>query len=493
MVDTNFTSVGTENEVFLGKGLTMNHFLRCMYYLIFPISDWLGQGRKCIDPSTPKYAPAPKIDPPITMPVKSWVEGAIPEPIYMAPYDFYVQNLSWPGYNIREGFAVSETSHQYGQYVGQREAARRSLRELMGALYAIRHSVLNLKSDLERMDEQVKAFKADNEELVKGIFVDNYGGQGRTFTEIARNAPIVKTALSWFYKISTKDMDDANKQIEAVVSSNELNPVVANFLKRKFQEYFTWKDEYKTWLFNTHDRMLDLIAEQESNEKIYEAWAKDNLISAKRLELDWDMVKDGISDIEIPRFVAKIGYYVEQFYYMGGAQVAQLMEPWVPCFACCIGIFYNPELQGWKFTRSWFQFYWGSIHRKDLKILESWRDLDIKQTDLTKMLAMRAGVGFGDVEKQMKELEAKKAVEKKKEPEKPKSSEVEDVLAGEIGQTRQWWDDSVKTFSDTVLKPFGVDVIDKANIKRMRADAASQQWFNAFYNGFRSNFGIPVL
>ena len=179
-LETNFVSKGTGNEVYLGQGLTMDHFIRCMTYFNFPLTDWTGKDKKCIDKSAPAYQSRDAIDPPLVLPMNFWIEGAIPETVFLAPYTYYVNTWGWGYMLAREGFAVSETSHLYGQYVGQREASRRNLREIFGSLSAIRHSALNLHSDKERLAEQVKGFKSKSEEQIKGIFVDNYGGQGRT-------------------------------------------------------------------------------------------------------------------------------------------------------------------------------------------------------------------------------------------------------------------------------------------------------------------------
>ena len=485
-IPTFFVSETTGNEVALGGGVKAEHFLRCMTYFSFALTEWMGQGKKCIDKSKPAYASRDPIDPPLTFPIGVWVEGAIPEPLYFEPYNYWSNTWGWKVVVIREGFAISETSHLFGQYAGQKDASRRSLRELMGTLYTVRHSILNMVSDKERLAEQVKAFKAGNKEQLKGIFVDNYGGQGRTWTEIARNVPLVKSALSWFYKVDTVE------EVDAAVKEEKLNPVVANYLKRKIQEFENWRNEYKDWVFSAHDTLVDQIAEQQQNEKLYEAWAKEGLIQSKRLQFDWDVVKAGISDFEFSRFAPKAGYHVDLLFYKDDDQVKQLMKPWHPCVCIQLTIFYNPDLQGWKFTRSLHNHYYGAIHNKDLTTLQSWVNLDIQQSELRKMMALQAGVSMQELsanEEQRKLAKAKggKAGETGEAGGKP----IEEAAAESYWNLSDATQKTIKTLGDTFLLPFGVDVHRRANAKLMRAEAYTHYWFNQYYKFMKSDFGIP--
>jgi hypothetical protein len=487
MVRTSFVSESTRNEVVLGKELTANHFLRCMTYFSFAMTEWTGQGKKYIK-STGGYEPADPIDPPLKFPLVLWVEGAIPETFYIgptAPYTYWSQTWGWAPVVIREGFAVSETSHLFGQYVGQREAARRGLKDLMGTLYTVRHSILNMMSDQERLGEQVKAFKKGNKEQIKGIFVDSYGGQGRTWTEIARNVPMVKSSLSWFYKINTTE------EADTAVEDGKLNPVVANYLKRKIQEFETWKKEYKEWLFTAHDRMVDLIHEQQKNEKLYESWAKDSLRQIKRLEFDWDMVKGAVSDIEFSRFAPKAGYHVDLFFYRNDDLVKQLMLPWHPCVCIQLSIFYNPDLQGWKFTRTQHVHFYGAMHTNDLNQLLAWRNLDISQTELSKMMALRAGVSLEEMQAMEEKRQLAKAKSSKVVEDKPPAKSAEKVMAEKYWNFGEAVRKAIIRFGDTFILPFGVDVYKRADSKRMRAESDAHFWFTNYYKAIKGDYGIP--
>lgn len=490
-VKTNFVSKSTNNEVFLGKGLTLEHFLRCMTYFNFAVTEWTGQGKKCIDPAKPEYDKIDPIDPPLVLPMNFWIEGAIPETIFFAPYSTLTNTWGWKYLMAREGFAVSETSHLYGQYVGQREAARRNLREIFGSLSAIRHSVLNLKSDQERLAEQVKAFKSKSEEQIKGIFVDNYGGQGRTWNELSRNVQVCKAALSWFFKIEAKDKDEAVEKIDKEVKDEALNPVVANYLKRKFEEYFVWKDEYKDWLFTTHDKITDMIQEQDASEQLYMKWAKDNLIAGKRLELDFDTVVSDLGSAEFPRFAAKAAYLTEFFFWFAGAPFQQLMHPWHPCIAIQMSIFYNPDLQGWKFTRSVMHHYYGVIHKNDVDKLQAWYNLDITEKDLHKMMILHSDISLDKMRELLEEKEAKRAKEKEKIEKKAGSKDVEKEAANMFSDLGDGMRDLYKAFGDTFLLPWGVDVYKRAESKRMRAEAYVHKWYMTYYNMMKKDFGMP--
>lgn len=484
MVETEFTSKGTGYKIRLGSGLSIQHFKRCMTYFNFSIAEWDGEGKGISDKRD-------KIDPPLTFPMKTWVEGPIPEPIYFEPYNYYSSSWNWPNIVVREGFAVSEASPMYGQYVGQREAARRSLRELSSSLYAVRQSAINLKSDHERLAEQVKAFQANNEAQIKGFFTDFYGGQGRTWNEAARNVPMCKTAMSWFYKIDSKDTKDAEKQIDKEVKNDQLNPVVANYLKRKFEEYFVWKEEYKVWIFETHDRLVDMIGEQEANIKLFEKWARDNVIQEKRLQLDWKEVTDMLGDVEFPRFASKIATYYEQFFWFDSTLTKQLTFPWWPCMACRMTIIYNPELQGWKYVRA-FSYYWfGAIHDADLQTLRSWHNLDIKPEDLTKLMALRAGITEEDYKTKFgKELPKKVKVQEEEKKAEAKSLEKE--MAGMFKGFGESMRDGWMSFGDTFLLPFGVDAYKVADSKRMRAEALAHKWFFTYWESMKKDFDMPV-
>lgn len=482
--DTAFVSKTTENEVVLGKGISSEQFLRCMTYFSFGINEWRGTGKKYLRDKK-AYEKTDPIDPPLTFPINCWIEGSIPEPIYFTPYDNWVNTWGWKVIVIREGFAVSETSHLFGSYASQKEAVRRNLRELMGTLYTIRHSVLNMMSDQERLSEQVAAFKAGSVEQIKGIFVDNYGGQGRTFTELARNVPMIKSALSWFYKVNS--LEDVEKNVE----EGKLNPVVANYLKRKIQEFEEWKNKYQEWLFTAHDNLVDLINEQRSNEKLYESWAKDSVKQAKRLELDWEMVKESVDSFEFPRFASKAGYAVELFFYKNNDQVKQLMAPWHPCCLINIGIFYNPDLQGWKFTRSSHSHYYGAIHKDDLAKLSGWVDMDIKAEELSKMMALRAGMSAEEVSAMEAQRTLKKAKEKEEKKGEKGAPDAETVVAEKYWDVNEQAASLTRTLGDMFLLPFGVDVHKRANTRRMRAEADAHYWFHTYYKTLKNTYGIP--
>lgn len=459
--------------------------LRCMTYFSFALTEWMGQGKKCTDHSVPTYQTREPIDPPLTFPIVAWIEGAIPEPLYFEPYNYWYNTWGWKPIVIREGFVVSETSHLYSAYAGQREAARRNLRELMGTLYTIRHSVLNMMSDQERLAEQVKAFNEAGVEQIKGIFVDNYGGQGRTFTELARNVPMIKSALSWFYKVNTVE------EIDKAVEDGKLNPVVANYLKRKLEEFETWKQKYKEWLFTAHDRLVDMIDEQQHNETLYEAWSKDTLKQAKRLEFDWETVKGGITEFEFSRFAPKAGYHIDLFFYNDSDMVKQLMRPWLPCCLIQMTIFYNPDLQGWKFTRAQHQHFYGAMHSKDLDRLTKWVELDIKQSELSKMMALRAGMSLDELQETEEKRRLSRAREQKVEKKEEGGKEFEEVMAETFWNWNEASRKFVKTLGDTFLLPFGVDVYKRADTKRMRAEANAHYWFNNYYKILKNDVGIP--
>jgi|GEM_PF-4735996 len=322
--------------------------------------------------------------------------STLPEPIYYNVVDMMcgTTGLWWDYTKIREGMAASPASRAHGEILGRQSFQRKDAKEMLATVQTMKTVILNLESDLEKIKEQRDAFSNSNVEQIKGLFVDNYGGPSRSWSALAHQVPIVKSALTWFYRLEEKKPEqlkmkknpgesdsafnsrwriecqkDMEAQVDVFVSKEELNPAVGNYMKRKIQEYWTWRNNYGQFINKTYNSIIQNIRQQRANLQLYMKWAKRNIQEAENMFIPFDEVDSiyGMFAEEFPQF-APLFYTVTDMFYDPERKwpiVVDRLRPWVPCMAFQLLMSYNPDVHGNKFVRGFNVMSYGVISTKD--------------------------------------------------------------------------------------------------------------------------------
>lgn len=517
--------------------VTLENFMENMYYQttakpLFVGDDWLKKRGK--PPWTDMYwerwlywAKAP------FMPIFNAFEVGTPEPMFYAVADGLngTAGLWWDYTKVREGISISPMAQAHGTVLMKQSYQRKDAKEMIATVQTLKTVLLNLESDLEKIKEQKKAFDSKNEEQIKGIFVDNYGGPTRSWTSMARAVPLVKTALTWFYRCDEKSSKGQMDQVDGFVKGGELNPAVANYLKRKVEEFWNWRDSYGTFIQRTYSNILENIRQQRANLQLYMRWATRNIQEAENMLIPYEEMRahGDVLNEEFPQFGGKL-YTVTEMFHEGWKWgfIKDLCKPWHPAIATTLVFAYNPDLPQYKFCRGALTHTYGSIRHNDLKSLQE----KLKKQNDDFIEVMQAYGGYTDEqlgamgikpteeEKEMEKYhdlkgkedqlsEADKAemkklgekigmeiAEKGEEPAESEQSltkELKEAFAGfkpkSGGSRSASWSDTVDNFSTALvdnLRPifymFGSDFVDKLDTRQKRSDWIAQTSFNKFYH-----------
>jgi hypothetical protein len=502
----------------------------------------------------------------------------LPEPIFhtIADYMCGTTGLWWDYTKVREGISISPTSRLHGDMLGKQSFQRKDAKEMMATIQTMKTVILNLESDLEKIAEQRNALLSGNPEQIKGLFVDNYGGPSRSWSALAHQVPIVRSALTWFYRLDEKTPDemgikkgkgkdgasisgesdeqfnsrwmkacqaDMEKQAEEFVKKEELNPAVANYLKRKVQEYWNWRKEYKVFISRTFNSIIENLRQQRANLQLYLRWATRNIQEAEQLMIPYEEMKSqfGMFDEEFPQF-APLAYSVTEMFYDPEHKwpiVMDRLRPWIPCISIQLLMSYNPELQGNKFVRGFAIMTYGSMHTVTLNKMK--KKLERQQNDFVELMRSYGGYSGDDLaslglsetqqekdaeeykskKKRHSELKAKKGLTDDEQKELKKISDLaqkvgleemdkgksaDEAKASAVDEFNNWFkpkgkeDDSFyykavdfrETFVNTigpVLKFFGNEVPKTFDTRKRRSDWFAFNTFFRAYHAIKSNMG----
>ncbi len=481
-------------------------------------------------------------------------ELPVPEPMYYAIVDGLCGTTGlWFNYiKIKEGISISPSSASHGSILMKQSYQRKDAKEMMATIQTLKTVLLNLESDLEKLREQKLAFDNKNVEKIKGLFVDNYGGPSRNWTAIARAVPLVKTALTWFYKVKKDDKKAMLEEIDKFVKDDQLNPAVANYLKRKVEEYDDWKQSYQSFLKRTYRNIVENLRQQRANMQLYMRWAMRNIQEAENMLVPYEELKEGalsVMDEEFPQFGGKL-YTVSEMFYESWSQwgiVRRVCEPWFPAFSGQTIFAYNPDLQGAKYCRGNFMLFYGAMHLQDFWKLE--RERTKQMTEFIGMMETRGGfndeelrnMGVGRTAEEVsmekyKGLQAKmkggEALTKKEEEEfndaagkigeeifnkneAPAKAEADFIKemssvfdigpgairadAGHKAAKNKWWESPERVLFSKILmgaKPFfelmGSDMIDKLDTRKNRAMWMASNLFYKFLINLKKGQGMPT-
>lgn len=322
------------------------------------------------------------------------------------------------GHKLYEKFYYSEASQLHGNMLQKQTYQRNQAKELLASIQSLKTAIINIESDLEKLNEQLEAFKDGDWQQIKGLFIDNYGGPQRSWNAMARNVPMVRMAMTWFLRIDVSHDDpekmpiakfaklkitqstkpekageissemeglkkklqegaDKNKKadkerIDELVEEEQLNPAVANYLKRKFEEFWNWVVNYVEWITRTRNNVYDNLIQQKANLKLYMRWAADHIQKAQRMEMNPEDITGDFPEFNLrgsPKQILAADYmfYVSE---SNRADIYELCKPWIPVILSSIVSATTVELQQ-KFTEVGFINYHGFFEKKDLnRILE---------------------------------------------------------------------------------------------------------------------------
>lgn len=421
---------------------------------------------------------------PPLQPITLLIETAFPEPLYYDLVDNLAgtSGLSWTFHKLRETLALAPMTQMHGTMLAKRSAQERDAKEMLGMVQTLKTVVLNLEGDLEKLKEQRDAFKEDKIEKVKAIFIDNYGGQGRTWTALARNVPLIKSALTWFLRLQGETEKKMMDEVETLVKDGKLNPAVANFLRRKIQEYWDWKKNYSDYIQLTYDRITQNLKDQRANLALYSKWAKEHIAAAEQMFVDisaLDLPGMGSFVEEMPKWSPRAGTLTEFFAHdAGGQAVKDLAKPWIPCIFGKSIMTFNPDTPQHKFTRAAFLLGFGIIHEDDIKMIEG--ILTQTHDDLGEFMAEQAG---------MTDAEIMKAFEKTAPDKKPQKQNP-------IEASFSWWNDLNEGLLDNLanfLGPFGVSIFEIFKTRKRKAEWFAHNTFLVFYNNYKTSLGLPTF
>jgi len=314
---------------------------------------------------------------------------------------------------ISEKFHYSETSQQHGTMLQKITHQRSQAKETLASIQNLKTAIMNIESDLEKMDEQITAFQDGDWEQIKSLFIDNYGGPQRNWNAIARNVPLVRMAMTWFLRLGIKYKDEETmpikefsrkklteltdkekakeirgdisslekklkagskknkeamiEEIDGHIKTEQINPAIGNYLKRKVQEFWNWITDYTGWLVRNKNRIQANLIQQKANLKLYMKWAADHIRQAEALEMKPGSIAGAIPEFSFkssPREIVKMEY----LFYPGDNRpdIVERTAPWIPAIITTMIAGTTVDVPK-KFTEVAFITVYGYMHEKHIK------------------------------------------------------------------------------------------------------------------------------
>ncbi|HDR53333.1 MAG TPA: hypothetical protein ENN60_01510 [archaeon] len=330
------------------------------------------------------------------------IENVIKEWMYTFPG---AGGLNLKAIKLYETFSYSESSQLHGNMLQKQSHQRNQAKELLNTIQGIKTAILNIESDIEKLDEQLTAFKSGDWEKVKWLFIDNYGGPDRSWTAVARQVPLVRMSMTWFLrlktlekapletyigimpatpedqrkleelekqigKVSETNKQDYMKQIDTLVKDEQINPAIANHLKSKVQEFWNWVGHYASWLKKSRDKVRTNLVHQKTNMKMYMKWAADAIYQGERMDMNHVDYEKEMVDFAFrytPREFSRMEYICAGTYDQR-PEISERCKPWLPVILTKIDVGTTVELQK-KFSQVAFTHINGYMHKMDMNAL----------------------------------------------------------------------------------------------------------------------------
>ncbi len=412
------------------------------------------------------------------------IETSFPEPLYYDLLDILTgtSGLSWTMIKLKETLAISPTTQLHGTMLAKKSAQERDAQEALKLVQTVKTVVLNLEGDMEKLQEQKDAFEEERTSQIKSIFMDNYGGQGRTWTALARNVPLIQSAMQWFLRLQSDSEKGMMDEVDKVVEEGKLNPAVANYLRRKIQEYWGWRDNYSEYIQRTFRRISENLKQQKANLELYSKWAKEHIEAVDQMFVDINTLDIPTQDLmatEMPAWTPRAGTLTEFIVHDRSGQATQdLALPWVPVIAVRSIMTFNPDTPQHKFTRAVFFLGYGIIHDSDLTMVEG--IISQKHEELGEFMAEHAGLTDVEIRKMFGKAYQEKAKQKK----------------GFFDSTIDWWHEfnsHLLEDMDDMAAPFGIDFFELFNTRKKRAEWFAHNTFMVAYDNFKQALGLPIF
>ena len=365
---------------------------------------------------------------------------------------------------LNENFYYTEASQVHGNMLQKLTYQRNQAKEFLQSIQNLKTAIINIESDLEKMEEQMRGFRDGDWEQIKGLFIDNYGGPTRSWSAIARNVPLVRMAMTWFLRLKVKKssedempikkfsklkitettetdkikdiqreiegtkkkLDEGAKknktlmleEIDQLVKDEQVNPAIANYLKRKVEEFWNWVVDYVGWLSRTRNNIKQNAIQQKANLKLYMKWSADHIVQAKRMEMKPEEVTGDFPEFRFKGAPKELMASDFLFYtdVENRPDIYELCRPWVPIVLTSIVAATTVELQK-KFMEMGFVVWHGYIHYDDLVTIKKLAETGGK--DLLSVMKTAGAVTEDELPKIFTPEEIK---EMKGESEKPKLS-----------------------------------------------------------------------
>ncbi len=316
---------------------------------------------------------------------------------------------------LNEHFYYTESSSQNSNMLQKVTYQRGQAKGYLESIQNLKTAIINIESDLEKLEEQMKAFKDGDWETIKSLFIDNFGGAQRSWTALARNVPLIRMAMTWFLRLKvkynneeimpikkfsklkikekTKKPDEVSKEIvrlkgilnkgatknkkamlkevDKLIEDEQINPAIGNYLKRKIQEFWNWIVNYVDWLTRSQSKIETNLIQQKANLKVYMHWAADHIKQGKRSEMDTSL-EGGTSFPEFafkgsPREIITMDY----FFYAGPNTRPDIYEqtrPWIPVILTSFVSGTTMDVPQ-KFSEMAFITYYGYMEQKNVEMV----------------------------------------------------------------------------------------------------------------------------
>lgn len=231
----------------------------------------------------------------------------------------FSEGTYWGGFILDEAFYATPMSRTAGELLSRQDYQRRSAQQLLSTIQSVQTAVYNLRADQQKIDERLGVFEdnlrgfnevsdrrkinisnveewpdevaaacltGSKEEFVRGIFIDEYGGNASISalaTGRATGGKPVETfrgVMMWFYRVQDY------KSVDELVKNKKINPAVAAVLKRKLQEYLHWKINYYQMLHRLKTEIHKNMSLQLANLRSYKMWAARHIAAAEKIRID---------------------------------------------------------------------------------------------------------------------------------------------------------------------------------------------------------------
>ncbi|MBR9679807.1 MAG: hypothetical protein GOU99_02020, partial [Candidatus Altiarchaeota archaeon] len=210
------------------------------------------------------------------------------------------------------------------------------------------------------------------------------------------------------------------KKIDKLVEEKQMNPAIANYLKRREEEFWNWYLNYVDWLRKSNEQISENLVQQKATLKMYMKWAAESIIHTKRMKMDLGNFESRFPDMFM-RYTPKAGVVMEYLFHAKNEKrrdIWKRTDPWVPVVLTQFVITYNPDLQNWKFMEMMITSHNGAMKINDVAAIANMSNNP--STDFVHAMIEEGAFTKGEIESffdedEIKELQNREILYKKKD------------------------------------------------------------------------------